>query len=102
MKDDLRKIAIELYNVGAIKHGKFTLKTGLETPIYIDLIVIVNFPELLVSYSPKIPNSNRSEWSDPNLTPSSELFWNSPKMFCFKYGREFSSNKLKKIKEKQI
>lgn len=49
MQDNLRKIAIELYEIGAIKFGKFTLKSGLESPIYVDLRVVMGFPDLMVS-----------------------------------------------------
>jgi uridine monophosphate synthetase len=51
MKITLKELAIELYDVGAIKYGNFVTKIGLETPIYIDLRVIISYPDLLVRWT---------------------------------------------------
>ena len=56
--DTVHQIVERLYEMGGIKFGEFTLKSGKISPVYFDLRVIISYPKTLKRVSELLWESN--------------------------------------------
>ena len=102
-KTNKEKLILELYKIGAIKFGTFTLKSGEISPYYIDLRFLCSYPRVLkniASAFAKILSGLKYDlivgvpYTSITLATAIALLFNKRMIFTRKEAKDYGTKKL--------
>lgn len=100
-----KQLAVNLYDIGAIKFGEFKLKSGISSPIYIDLRLLASHPETLALVAQEMNNLIEKSATTYDilcgvpltgipLATAYSLKNNKPMIMCRKEAKEHGTKKM--------
>jgi len=102
-KNNKEKLILELYKIGAIKFGQFTLKSGKISPYYLDLRFLCSYPRVLkdiASAFAKILSGLKYDlivgvpYTAIPLATAIALLFNKKMIFTRKEAKDYGTKKL--------
>ena len=97
------QFALELFRIGGVKLGEFTLKSGRKSPVYVDLRVLVSSPSVLrMAGEALLPVLERLQfdriaglpYAGLPIAVSASLAGNLPMLYARKEAKEYGTRKL--------
>ncbi len=103
MTPEIKNLILELFQIEAIKFGSFTLKSGMVSPIYVDLRLVISYPPLMRKLSAaanKIAQQLSFDilcgvpYAALPIATALSLEGSYPMVFCRKEVKEYGTKKL--------
>ncbi len=103
MTPEIKNLILDLYAIEAIKFGSFTLKSGLQSPIYVDLRLVISYPPIMKKLSAALLKLASSLTFDSvcgvpyaaiPITTALSLEGNYPMIMCRKEVKDYGTKKL--------
>ena len=103
MIDDKERLILKLHEIGSIKFGEFTLKSGKVSPYYLDLRFLVSYPDILrlviLEYAKILKNLEYDiivgiPYTGIPIATALALELNQPMIFTRKEAKEYGTKKI--------